>query len=322
MTHYKKIILAMVLLLSATVTYAQQDAQYSMYMFNGMAINPAYAGSRERPSIIALYRHQWTGLAGAPKTFTISGHAPLLNDRIGLGGAITSDNIGVLNLISLSGNFAYRLKFNNNTKLSFGMSAVFNNFRQRFSEVTTANENDPNFSRNISVFSPNFGAGVYYYGERFYVGVSIPHLLNASINASGKFEGTENVARQYRHYFATAGYVFNAGENLKIKPSVLYKYVNNAPSSLEPSLGVLIKDALWLGASYRFGFGKTGGGFGSDAVLGMIEYDFAKNFRIGYAYDFTLSQLNNYTSGSHEILLGYEFGKKETYLTPRRMTYF
>jgi type IX secretion system PorP/SprF family membrane protein len=202
------------------------------------------------------------------------------------------------------------------------MSAVFNNFRQRFSEITTTNENDPNFSRNISVISPNFGVGTYYYGERFYVGFSVPHILNASINESGKFEGTEKVARQFRHYFATAGYVFNAGESLKIKPSVLYKYVNNAPSSLEPSLGFLIKDALWLGASYRFGFGQAGGGFGSDAVIGMIEYDFLKNFRIGYAYDFTVSQLNNYTSGSHEIMVGYEFGKKETYLTPRRMTYF
>jgi type IX secretion system PorP/SprF family membrane protein len=322
MTHFKKMTLAVLLMLSATVTFAQQDAQYSMYMFNGMSINPAYAGSRERPAITALYRHQWTGIAGAPKTFTLSGHSPLLNDRIGVGGAITSDNIGVLNLISLSGNFAYRIKFNNNTKLSVGMSAVFNNFRQRFSEITTTNENDPNFSRNISVISPNFGVGTYYYGERFYVGFSIPHILNASINESGKFEGTEKVARQFRHYFATAGYVFNAGESLKIKPSVLYKYVNNAPSSLEPSLGFLIKDALWLGASYRFGFGQAGGGFGSDAVIGMIEYDFLKNFRIGYAYDFTVSQLNNYTSGSHEIMVGYEFGKKETYLTPRRMTYF
>jgi type IX secretion system PorP/SprF family membrane protein len=322
MTHFRKITVAVLMLIASTTAFAQQDAQYSMYMFNGMAINPAYAGSRERPAITALYRHQWAGIAGAPKTFSLAGHAPLLNDRIGLGGSIASDNIGVLNLISFSGSFAYRIKFNNNTKLSVGMSAVFNNFRQRFSEITTTNENDPNFSRNISVFSPNFGAGVYYYGERFYVGVSIPHLLNASINESGKFEGTDQVARQYRHYFATAGYVINAGENLKIKPSVMYKYVNNTPSSLEPSVGFLIKEALWLGASYRMGFGKAGGGFGSDAVIGMVEYVFQKNFRIGYAYDFTVSQLNNYTSGSHEIMLGYEFGKKETYLTPRRMSYF
>lgn len=309
------------LLLSFNI-FAQQDAQYSMYMFNGMAINPAYAGSRERPAITALYRHQWAGIAGAPKTFTLTGHAPLLNDRIGLGGSIASDNIGVLNLITMSGSFAYRIKFSNGSKLSAGMSAVFNNFRQRFSEITTTNENDPNFSRNISVFSPNFGAGLFYYSDRYYVGVSIPHLLNASINESGKFEGTDRVARQYRHYFVTAGYVIDAGENLKIKPSVMYKYVNNTPSSLEPSVGFLIKEALWLGASYRMGFGKAGGGFGSDAVIGMVEYVFQKNLRIGYAYDFTVSQLNNYTSGSHEIMLGYEFGKKETYLTPRRMSYF
>lgn len=303
---------------------AQQDAQYSMYMFNQLPLNPGYAGSREVTSIVALYRHQWSGIQGAPKTFAISAHAPLLNDRLGLGGWIASDNIGVTNLITLSLNYAYRIKFKNNSKLAIGMNVTLNNFRQRLSELSVNNIEDPSFAgNNLSALSPNFGYGLYYYGEKFYVGVSVPHLLNASINKSFRLEGTDNnVGRQYKHYFATAGVVINAGENLKIKPSTMFKYVSNAPSSLDGNLSFLIKDALWLGASYRFGFGKPGGGFGSDAIIGMIEYDFLKNFRIGYAYDYTLSPLNNYTSGSHEIMLGYEFGKKETYLTPRRMSYF
>lgn len=308
-------------LLSTCTLFAQQDAQYSMYMFNGLAINPAYAGSRGRPAITALYRHQWAGIAGAPKTFTASGHAPLLNDRIGVGASISSDNIGVTNLINFTADFAYRIKFKNNSKLSVGMSAVLNNFRQRFSEITTTDENDPNFAQNISSLSPNFGAGLYYYSERFYFGASIPHLLNANLNDDFKIEGTSKVARQFRHYFVTTGYVFDITKDVKMKPSVLFKYVNNAPSSFDANLGFLLKEALWLGASYRFGVG-SGTNFGSDAVVGMIEYNFIKGLRVGYAYDFTVSKLSNYTNGSHEILLSYEFARKETYLTPRRMTYF
>jgi type IX secretion system PorP/SprF family membrane protein len=317
------IILTVCIWMTFQTTQAQQDAQYSMYMFNQLPLNPGYAGARERTSIMALYRHQWTGIQGAPKTFSVSAHAPLLNDRLGIGGWLASDNIGVTNIITMSLNYAYRIKFKNDSKLAIGMNVTMNNFRQRLSELSVNNVEDPNFAGdNLSAWSPNFGYGLFYYSEKYYIGVSVPHLLNASLNKSFRFEGTDKVARQYRHYFVTAGYVINAGENLKIKPSVMFKYVNHAPSSMDGSLGFLIKEQLWLGASYRFGWGKTGGGFGSDAVIGMIEYDFLKNFRIGYAYDFTLSQLNNYTSGTHEIMLGYELGKKETYLTPRRMTYF
>jgi len=312
MKSVSKFILIVLTTVSAISVYAQQDAQFSMYMFNGMAINPAYAGSRERVALTALYRHQWAGFEGAPKTFTFTAHAPVLNDRIGIGGGITSDNIGVMNLISFNSNYAYRVKFKNETKLAMGISVTFNNFRQRFSEITAGNEGDPNFAQNLSVWSPNFGTGVYYYGEKFYVGASIPHLINSNLNKSFQFSGTEAVARQWRHYFFTGGYVFDLGENFKLKPSVLVKYVNNAPVSVDGNLGLLIKEVLWLGASYRH----------KDAVIGMIEYNFLNSFRLGYAYDFTTSDLGRYTSGTHEIMLGYEFKKKDAYLTPRRMTYF
>jgi type IX secretion system PorP/SprF family membrane protein len=308
-----------------TDIFAQQDAQYSMYMFNMLPLNPGYTGSRERLSIVALYRHQWSGIEGAPKTFSLSAHAPLLNDRLGIGGYIASDNIGVTNLVTMSLNYAYRIKFKKGSKLAIGMNVTMNTYRQRLSELSLNDIEDPSFagSNNLTAWSPNFGYGLYYYSEKFYAGVSVPHLLNANLNSSFQFDGTDNnVARQYKHYFASTGVVIGAGEFLKIKPSVMFKYVKNSPSSLDANLGFLLKDALWLGASYRMGWGKASAGFGSDAVVGMIEYDFLDNFRIGYAYDFTLSQLNNYTSGSHEIMLGYEFGKKETYLTPRRMSYF
>lgn len=307
-----------ILLISITIfgidqkASAQQDAMYSMYMFNGLAVNPAYAGSRERASITALYRHQWTGLEGAPKTFVISGHAPLLNDKIGLGASISSDNISIFHLISVNLDYAYRIRIRKG-KLALGVNVTLNNHRARWNDLTLNDQNDAAFADNKkSVINPNFGFGAYYYSDRFYVGASVPHLLNSSLDKNFKLEGTEAVARQWRHYFFTAGVMINFGRNVKFKPSVLFKYVQNAPFQADINAAILLKEALWIGASYRTG----------DAVVVMIEYMFAKNFRAGYAYDITLTDLRKYSSGTHEVMIGYEFGKKEAYLTPRRMSYF
>lgn len=313
----KKLLSAVVCLSSLlsvhTPAKAQQDAMYSMYMFNGLAINPAYAGSRERTTVMALYRHQWTGLAGAPKTAVLSGHAPLANENIGLGMSLVSDNHSIFNTITLTGNYAYRFQFKNRSRLALGLNVTLNNFRANWSELILSDVTDAVFtSAKKNVISPNFGAGIYYYSEKFYAGFSVPHFLNMSLGDHFKAEGTDMVARQWKHYFYTMGAVFNLGENVKFKPSVLCKYVKNAPFQADINAAFLFKEALWVGASYRTG----------DAVVLMTEYNFSKGIRIGYAYDITLSELNDYSSGTHEIMIAYEFMKKETYLSPRRMSYF
>jgi len=302
---------------------AQQDAQYSMYMFNGLAVNPAYAGSRERPVVLALYRHQWAGFGdGVPRTALVAAHAPLMNDRIGLGISLGSDNIGVTNMTNVTLSYAYRLPVGKKAfwkgKLSFGLNAQFNNYRQRWSEITSTTGGDPSFSQNSqNVFSPNFGAGVYYYTEKFYLGASIPHMLNTSLSDNVKLSGTNNlVARTSRHYFFTLGAIVKLNDNLKLRPSILFKYVENTPFQADYNVSLLIKESLWLGASFRSSFQQPA------AVLGMIEYMFVKGLRLGYAYDYTLSGIGAYQSGSHEIMLSYEFGKKDKYLSPRRMSYF
>lgn len=309
-----KLILIAAVAFTAFVANAQQDPMYSMYMFNGLAINPAYAGSRECPSVIALYRHQWTGLEGAPKTAVLSGHAPLLNNKIALGASLTSDNISIFNMLTLNFDYAYRIKFKGKRgKLSLGMNVTLNSFRARWQELSLSDAVDPAFlNADNSILSPNFGAGVYYYNEHFYAGVSVPHFLNMSLSDNFKDEATDLTARQWKHYFYTMGAVFDIGKNLKLKPSFLFKQVQNAPFEADINLGVLFKEAWWIAASYRTG----------DAMVFMTEYDFAKGVRIGYAYDYTLTELNDYTSGSHEIMIGYDFLKKSTYLTPRRMSYF
>ncbi|HXH19131.1 MAG TPA: type IX secretion system membrane protein PorP/SprF [Chitinophagales bacterium] len=293
-------------------SFAQQDPMYSMYMFNGLAVNPAYAGSRERPTVLALYRHQWAGLEGAPKTAVLVGHSTLLNDKLGLGGSVTSDNISIFNTIRVRADYAYRIKFKKHGKLAIGINVEFTNYRARWSELSLNDINDNAFlSAKESFVSPNFGAGVYYYTNRFYAGASVPHLLNASLSEGFKYEGTDSIARQWKHYFYTMGAVFSLGKHVKMKPSVLFKYVKNAPFEADFNLNFLIREAFWFGAGYRTG----------DAVIFMTEYNFAKGIRIGYAYDYTLTELQDYNSGSHEIMIGYEF-QKTTYLTPRRMSYF
>ena len=291
---------------------AQQDAMYSMYMFNGLVLNPAYAGSREALSLTALYRNQWTGLEGAPQTAVLSGHLPLLNDNIALGLSITSDNISIFNMLNITASYAYRIKIKKG-KLSLGMNATFNNFRARWSEVALNNSNDQAFASNSdNLISPNFGFGVYYYSDKFYAGVSVPHVLNMSLTDDFKAEGTNLTARQYKHYFYTIGAIFRVTDNVKFKPSLLFKHVKNSPFQADLNASFLMKEALWLGASYRTG----------DAVSFIVEYLFVKMLRIGYAYDLTLTELNHYSSGTHEIMLGFELLRKQTYLTPRRMSYF
>lgn len=312
----KKLIIAFfgILLLGGTFELkAQQDAQYSMYMFNGLALNPAYAGSRGVLAATALYRHQWTGLEGAPKTGVFNIHSPLMRDKMGLGLSIASDNIGLVNMINITANYAYRLTFKDDSKLAFGLNVTVNNFNGRWSEASLQNIDDPSFSANSSLWNPNFGFGVYYQSDRWFAGISVPHLLNNSLSKEGVvLEGNNNVARQFKHYFFTGGAIFTLTENVKMKPSFLFKYVQNAKLSTDINLGFLFREVFWLAASYRIG----------DAVVGMIEYDINDMIRIGYAYDYTLSDLTNYSSGSHEIMLGFELRKKQTHLTPRRMSYF
>ncbi len=296
-----------------TPANAQQDPMYSMYMFNGLAVNPAYAGSRDRLAITALYRHQWTGLEGAPKTAVLAGHAPTVNDKLGIGFTLVSDNISVFNTVTLMSSYAYRIRIGKTGRLALGVSVELNYFHAKWNTLNLSDETDHVFrSGKTNVFSPNFGAGIYYYSDKFYAGFSVPHFLNSSLTEHFKLEGTNLVARQWKHYFFTAGVMFRLGEHVKFKPSVLCKYVQNAPFQADINVAFLFKDAFWIGASYRT----------KDAVVLMTEYNFAKGVRIGYAYDITLSELNDYSSGTHEIMIGFELAKKDTYLSPRRMSYF
>ncbi len=286
-------------MLLGTVLLAQQDPQFSQYMFNLLAQNPAYAGSSDRISLKALSRHQWVGFDGAPTTQTLTIHSPVWHESFALGGTIMRDAHGPITQYTFMVDAAYRI-FLGESKLAFGLKGGMNLFQGKFAELNPQTAGDQVFQQNVnSKIDPQFGFGMMWYSDRHYLGISTPKLLRT------EFFQTDSLAfvsspGQRAHYFLTGGYVFDLGLYHKFKPTFLLKAVQGAPLSFDISANVLFYEKFWLGAMYRH----------QDAVGLMAQYHITDDFTAGYAYDLTLSPLRNYNGGSHEIMLGYEFGKK------------
>ena len=278
----------------------QQHPLFSHYMFNGLYINPAYAGSKDFVSTTLIARKQWTGFEGAPSTQIASLHAPLKSKKVGLGVVISNDKIGITNETDFYASYAYHIPMNNG-KLSLGLNGGFTYYKSNFSELTVWDPSDPMYETNsLSNILPNFGAGLYYYSTKFYAGLSSPQLLSYSSGEGdwstiGTSFRTHNVNR---HFFLTSGMILATRGELKFRPSFMIKYNDNAPVQYDVNMNVLISDIIWLGASYR----------SSDAIVLLLEYQVNKKLRVGYSYDYTLTDMQNYSNGSHEIILGYDFG--------------
>ena len=296
----KNYILALLLLTGIFEMQAQQDPQYTQYMYNMGIINPAYAGSKEALSLGALYRKQWVNIQGAPNTITFFGHSPV-GKNVGLGLSAISDEIGPVNEQNLYGDFSYTLDLGGQRRLAMGLKAgaTFHKvdlFSQVYNYVPSPN--DPAFAENTNNTFLNIGTGFFYYTNKYYFAVSIPNLLKSKhLDVNGRSFGSER-----EHYFITGGYVFDVNKNLKIKPFALAKTAFNAPTSWDASLNALLYDRLELGATYRL----------EDSMGAMVNFTINPNLRIGYAYDYILSDLNVTTSSSHEIILLYDlnFSKK------------
>jgi len=293
----KRLYSIFVFMIAVIPAMAQQDALFSHYMFNGLYINPAYAGSKEFVSTTLIARKQWSGFEGAPSTQIASLHAPLNNKRVGLGVVISNDKIGITNQTDLYGSYAYHIPTNNG-KVSLGLNAGFSYYKSKFSELEVWDTDDPVYEKNsLSNVLPNFGAGIYYYTQKFYAGFSVPQILSYDPDQAFHIE-VEKVHRMTRHYYLTSGMILTTGGELKWRPSFLIKYTPNAPVQYDINLNLLISDIIWIGGSYR----------SSDAVVLLLEYQVSKKLRVGYSYDMTLSDIRSYSSGSHEIVIGYDFG--------------
>ncbi len=293
----KRIFTLLIVVLLAGSAMAQQEPLFSHYMFNGLYINPAYAGSKEFVSTTLIARKQWTGFEGSPSTQIASLHAPLNNKKIGLGAVISNDKIGITNQTDFFASYAYHIPMSVG-KLSLGLSGGFSYFKSKFSELTVWDQDDPIYETNsLSNILPNFGAGAYYYSNKFYAGLSVPQILSYDPDQALHIK-IDKVHKVTRHYYLTSGVIIPTGGELKLRPSMLVKYTPGAPLQYDINLNVLISDIIWVGASYR----------SSDAVIILLEYQVDKKLRVGYSYDMTLSDIRRYSSGSHEIVIGYDFG--------------
>lgn len=288
-----KAIVSLIIALAGLQIEAQQDPQVTQYMYNMNIVNPAYAGSTEAISLGLLGRTQWVGLDGAPKTVTFSIHSPV-GKNIGLGMSVVSDQIGPVNESNLNADFSYTLKTSDIGKLALGLKAGVTFQDLGLATITTVSP-DVNFTDNINNTFPNFGVGAFYYTDKFYAGIAMPNMIKS--NHFEKQGGIISKATEKMHYFINSGYVFDITENLKFKPSVLLKAVTGSPVSMDLSSNFLINERLELGASYRI----------DDSFSGLVNFAVNQNLRIGYAYDHTISNLGDYNSGSHEVIVRYDF---------------
>ncbi len=297
---------ALVAMVLGTAALAQQDPQFTQYMFNLLAINPAYAGSAERVSIKALTRHQWVGFQGAPMTQTLTVHSPLPMESLGLGGTLIRDTHGPVTQYTFNADLAYRMFVGRNSKLSFGVRGGLNLLQGDFANLVTIDPNDQVYLQNLSTKTdPQFGFGVMWYSDRHYLGFSMPKVLrtdffDTGISTIDSLAGTPFQPGQRGHVFVSGGYVFDLGTYTKFKPTFLAKGVKGAPWSFDLSANFLFYEKFWLGAMYRY----------EDAVGVLAQYYITNNFTVGYSYDYPVSPLNNYSGGSHEFMLGFEFGNK------------
>lgn len=291
-------------LVSVVGVSAQQQPLSTMYMWNQLIINPAYAGSRDAITASAVWREQWVGLEGAPSTQVISLHSPLPGDKIGLGLTVENDNIGPSNNTGVWGDFAYRIQTGEKARLSFGLRAGFGIYQASLRDLDNIDANDPVFNKNVeNNFLPNFGFGAYYYGDRGYVGISSPTLIESELNSGRNPSGSAQDLHK-RHFYLMAGYVFSLTQDstgVMFKPSTVIRAVDGAPVSFDVSANFLIKQKLWLGAAYRY----------QDAVAAIISFQFTDHLQAGYSYDFGTSSLRSYHNGSHEIMLTYDFFRRE-----------
>ncbi|WP_086477066.1 PorP/SprF family type IX secretion system membrane protein [Arenibacter amylolyticus] len=306
--NYKKSLFVTVLTMFLFMVglHAQQDAQYTQYMYNTMSVNPAYAGSRGQLSIAALYRSQWVGLNGAPKTQTINLHSPIRNSRLGYGISIINDNIGdgVVQETQFDALVSYTIEVSMDAKLSFGLKAGGNLLNLDFTGLNNFDSENVEGENIDNKFSPNFGVGVYYHTDKFYAGISAPNLIETQHfdNSKRDANSVQFLATERMNFYFITGYVFDLNHNFKFKPALLTKVVGGAPLQLDASASFLYNDVFSFGAAYRW----------DAAFSAMVGVQLSNQIMIGLAYDRETTELGGtqFNDGTFEVFLRYELVRK------------
>lgn len=289
-------------LLLSTGALGQQDAQFTQYFDNTLFVNPAYAGSRGMLNVTTIHREQWVGFTGRPKSTTLSVHSPLKYESIGLGLTMVADEVGPIKQNMFYADFSYSLKFKNKSKLVFGLKGGLNMINIGKTSLEAITDSDPKLLQNVrNNINPNFGTGIYYHSQAFFIGLSTPKILEQS------YDGNQSNLER-RHYFFIAGGVIPVNAEWKIRPTTQVKMTEGAPVSVDLSVAAINNEKFWLGAMYRW-----------DAAFGVfVQYQVSNQFKIGVASEFGTQEIRNYNYGTFEALLSYDFSfKKEGIRSPR-----
>jgi type IX secretion system PorP/SprF family membrane protein len=293
----KKIGVSLLTLGCFTTMQAQQDPQFTHYMYNTTNINPAYSGTRGVLNVFGMYRAQWVGLDGAPQTANISIDTPLGNNGLSGGINFTNDRIGAMSENNFSVNLAYAVDLNDDYKLSFGLKATANLLNVDYTKLDIYDPSDPTFGENVNnKFNPNVGAGLYLYSEKSYLGVSVPNFMTTD---RSEHDGTK-LMRQKMHFYLMGGHVFELNPSLKFKPAFLVKTVSGAPVQVDLTANFLFVDKFTIGAAYRW----------DASVSALAGFQINESLFIGYSYDADTSKLARYNSGSHEVFLRFDIFNK------------
>jgi len=304
MKKFIKINIIAIVLFSSYSAMSQQLPQFTQYMYNTISINPAYAGSRETLSLVGLHRSQWIGLDGGPTTQTFSIHAPMRNEKVGLGLSFINDELGFENFTYIYADFSYTINLSANTKLAFGLKGGFTSYSID-QELRTSNPNDPAIYGIEDRWNPNIGLGTFLHTGKWYFGLSAPRVLTTDLNGEDNIQALERIS-----YYFTGGYVFDMSKTVKFKPAFLVKATNGAPLSYDLTANFLFNEKLWLGAAYRLN--ESTGALGA-----LVDFQVSKQLRIGYAYEYPISDIRPFANGTHEILLMFEVFKSKRVKSPR-----
>ncbi len=295
----RKFISTLLFSICVTTMWAQYDVHHTQFMHNKLAINPAYAGDREVFAMTAIYRNQWFGIDGAPKTFTLHAHTPFMNKRNGIGLSIINDQIGMLNTTYAGVSYAYRMPVSEEATLNIGVQGRLEHARIDWSKSDPLDQDDNTIPvTEKSKTNPNFGVGVFLSHEHYYIGLSVPTILKSTVYDDNPITGVS--LRSQRSYYLMGGIVKRLSHSVKFAPSVLFSYNPNAPFEMNFNANFIFLEKFWLGASYRLG----------DSVDALAMFQINDQFRIGAAYDYTLTKLQEFSPGSIELLVDYNFSFK------------
>ncbi len=301
----KRRYLLIVLLILVNFCFAQQDAQYTQYMYNTMSVNPAYAGNKRALNIVALYRNQWQGLEGAPTTQTIAVDTPLgVLQRLGLGISIINEKIGPTSETYFNVDFSYTIPVSEEGELSLGLKGVAHLLSVDFNKLNLFDLDDTSFTSSINNrFSPNVGVGIYYNTDQFYLGFSVPNLLETN-----HFRGSDNFGEERINYYLISGYVFDINQDIKFKPALLTKLVFGTPLQIDLSANFMFHEKFTVGLAYRW----------SAAISALVGFRISNSLTLGFAYDRETTELGNtnFNSGSYEAMLRYNLPR----ISVRRLT--